>query len=235
MPRTLLRYVAILAAETPVLRPRFLLLFPSRRAFSRYQIARAASRRHRSRPRMHRTTVTTARGFSTHRGSSRRPQAGERYLHAAIPSIYPQCTTWARIHRVYRNTKYVITITNYLATTASHFTQINKGYPLDKDGGRAGVTLRARGGECTAHAARSTGSRTAEARNTRNAVAARLPSTNPDAASHPTAHRRARTPRALASHRVPSVCVTYCRSLARARAHVDTCNCTYARHETIVC
>lgn len=32
---------------------------------------------------------------------------------------------------------YVITITNYLATTASHFTQINKGYPLDKDGGRA--------------------------------------------------------------------------------------------------
>lgn len=29
----------------------------------------------------------------------------------------------------------VITNTNYLATTASHFTQINKGYPLDKNGG----------------------------------------------------------------------------------------------------
>lgn len=53
----------------------------------------------------------------------------------------------------YSYTGYSITITNYLATTASHFTQINKGYPLDKDGGRGGYTLRARGGERTAHTA----------------------------------------------------------------------------------
>lgn len=62
----------------------------------------------------------------------------------------------------YRCTGYLITITNYLATTASHFTQINKGYPLDKDGVCGGYTQRARGGERTAHTALTV---TAESRN----------------------------------------------------------------------
>lgn len=72
---------------------------------------------------------------------------------------------------MYRNTGYVITITNYLATTASHFTQINKGYPLDKDGGRRAGLHTARGGESAL--LRTPRSRAllrlaAEARNTRN-------------------------------------------------------------------
>lgn len=75
--------------------------------------------------------------------------------------MYKSSVKCTRITR-YRNTGYLITITNYLATTASHFTQINKGYPLDKDGGRGGYILRARGGERTAHTALTV---TAESRN----------------------------------------------------------------------
>lgn len=72
----------------------------------------------------------------------------------------------------YSYTGYSITITNYLATTASHFTQINKGYPLDKDGGRGGYTLRARGGERTAHTALTV---TAKSRNSRRGTRFRRP------------------------------------------------------------
>lgn len=92
-------------------------------------------------------------------------------LNTAIPSINPHNTTRITDPPGIDALGYVITITNYLATTASHFTQINKSYPLDKDGGRAGVT----------HYAHAVGSalRTLRAlrrkHETRNAVAARIP------------------------------------------------------------
>jgi len=87
-------------------------------------------------------TATTARGFSTHvRSAATTWESGQTFTCMRRSHRYIQITRGdRRFTGFYRNTRYVITITNYLATTASHFTQINKGYPLDKDGGRAGVT-----------------------------------------------------------------------------------------------
>jgi len=65
----------------------------------------------------------------------------------------------------YPHTGRVITITNYLSTTASHFTQINKGYPLDKDGGRAGVTHYAHAVGSALRTPRALRPTTTEARN----------------------------------------------------------------------
>lgn len=122
----------------------------------------------------------------------------------------------------YPYTGRVITITNYLATTASHFTQINKGYPLDKDGGRAGVThyAHAVGSALRTPRAHRPTRRKHETQNYTVAARVLIDQSRHCVLTHTTAPSTVYTP-------VPRIRIR--RSRARVRAHVETARILFIR------